>query len=142
MSSIGINSMMLNISLFYTSLFASIFLSFLTKNNMNEMFQKFNSTIYTVDNKYKIFLLLLLIISIILFFLKLNLLCIMCWGLFLSLFFIFFIIGRNLLLLVLDKFFSNNYLLSILILMILNFIIPNFNIILIIIGCILSIFNL
>jgi hypothetical protein len=140
-SFIGVNSMIFNIHLFFTSLLSSFFLSLITKNPTEEIFQKFNSTVSYVTDKYKLICLLLFIVSIIFFILKLNLLFMISWCILISLFFIFFVIGRNLLFRSIESFFGN-YLFSIVAMMLLYSFVPNLLAILTLVGFIVSIFGL
>jgi hypothetical protein len=141
-SFIGINSMILNINLFFTSLFSSILLSLITKNYVDEIFEKFNrSSANNITTKYKLTCIILPIVTLVLFLFKLNLLAMICWCVFISLFFIFYIIGRNLLFISLDNFFQNP-LISIVAITLLSSFVPNFLIILTFIGFIISIFGL
>lgn len=137
----GINSMMLNIRLFINSNIASIFLSIILKDPSNEIFQKFDRSTVNVSNTYKILCFSFLFSSIIMFLLKYNLLGLIFFSIFISFFFLFFIIGRNLLINgLLEK--TGNLILSIIIFMLLIQLIPLFPIILIILGFVVSIFNI
>lgn len=140
-SSIGINSMFLNIRLFISSYIASIFLSIILKDPTNEMFQKFDRSSLTVSKFYKILCLSSFLISVFLFIFKYSFLGLIVFSIFISFFFIFYIIGRNRLIdSLLEK--TGNFILAIVIYMLLMQFVSYFNIILIIIGFVISIFNI
>jgi hypothetical protein len=139
--SIGANSMILNIKLFFSSYMASIFFSIIVKDPNNEMFQKFDRSLTRVDNFYKLLCGGFFLLSLILIFLQYNLLALIVFSIFISFFFIFFIIGQNLLLnSLLNK--TGNFLITIIIIMLLMELIPLFPVILIILGFVISIFNI
>lgn len=140
-SNIGINSMFLNIRLFMSSYIASIFLSIILKDPTNEMFQKFDRSSLTVSKFYKILCLSSFLISVLLFIFKYSFLGLIVFSIFISFFFIFYIIGRNRLIdSLLEK--TGNFMLAIIIFMLLMQFISYFIIILIIIGFIISVFNI
>ena len=140
--SIGVNSMMLNIILFMNSYFASFLLSIIVKDPTNEIFQKFDRSMVSASKFYKLLCLGIFSLSVILFFLKYSFLGLIIFSIFLSFFFLFFLIGRNLLFNGLLEKTGNNFMLTIIIFILLMQFIPLFPIILIILGFVISIFNI
>jgi hypothetical protein len=137
---IGMTSMMINVSLFIHSAFSSLFLSLLNNDFMNKKFHKLDHFNTKVSSFYQKFFLTMLFFTAIFWFLQFYFLALLFYSMSLSLLFLFFILGRNILLQTL-LYYVNNIIMVYISMMIIMNNVPMVLVLLIILGIIETIFN-
>jgi hypothetical protein len=140
-SRIGLGSMSININLFIYSSISSIFLAIIGKDITSERFFKFDRCDVRVSNHYKIFIIAIGVLTLLLWCFQLHYFTLISFSFFFGLLFMFFLVGRDLLI---DLFyaFTNSFLIIGIGIFLCWKLIPMFAAMLIILGVIDTFFNL
>lgn len=137
----GVGSMYLSINLFIHSSLASFFLSIMSRDPLSSHFNKFSRFHIEIHGIYKLLVASLLFITFIFWYLNLNFLALLSYSFFISLLFLFFLVGQEIIISMIFSLTNNRFILFIAMPLLVR-IIPMFIPMLIILGIVESIFNI